>query len=253
MDKCDDPYQILSFYKSDVTIDPSCIRKAYRELARMHHPDKNIHRKNISNNSDHIFAKISHAYEILKDEDTRKSYSLSQLHNDQKGYDPNGPTYYDSSSSSTTTPTATGATKQKTNKNKKYKNKMMNQPQPITRRTYYAAAPQQKKKQQQQGPKTYDNNYDSSNHNGNSSNDGSCICRTASATTNDPSTGEPKTFSYKKTSDGIITVNVTSPKTGTKFSSFSVGPTDDNQKVYWYILLAISITVAITITILDQG
>jgi curved DNA-binding protein CbpA len=44
-----------------------------------------------------MFAKISHAYEIIKDEDTRKSYNLSQLHNDQKGYDPNGPAYYDSS------------------------------------------------------------------------------------------------------------------------------------------------------------
>jgi curved DNA-binding protein CbpA len=76
-----------------------------------------------------MFAKISHAYEIIKDEDTRKSYNLSQLHNDQKGYDPNGPAYYDSSS---TTPTATGTTKQKTNQNKKNENKMMNQQQLMT-------------------------------------------------------------------------------------------------------------------------
>jgi hypothetical protein len=89
----------------------------------------------------------------------------------------------------------------------------------VTRRTYYPVVPvpQQQKKQQQQEPTAYNNNYDNNSNNNYDNN--SYICR-ASATTNDASTGEPKTFSYKKRSDGITTVDVTSPKNETKFSSF---------------------------------
>lgn len=105
MDKGDDPYQILGLSKSGdtTTITTSAIKKAYRELARIYHPDKNKHA-----DASTKFAKISHAYDILKDDESRHSYDLSQQHN-QKGYDPNGPTY-SSSSSSRATPTTTPST-----------------------------------------------------------------------------------------------------------------------------------------------
>merc|ERR1712194_793126 len=57
-----------------------------------------------------MFAKISHAYDLLKEDESRHSYDLSQKHN-QKGYDPNGPTY---SSSSRATPTTTPSTTTRT-------------------------------------------------------------------------------------------------------------------------------------------
>jgi len=102
MDKGDDPYQILGLSKSDddTTITTSTIKKAYRELARIYHPDKNNHP-----DAGTLFAKISHAYDILQDDESRHSYDLSQKHN-QKGYDPNGPTY-SSSSPPRATPTTT--------------------------------------------------------------------------------------------------------------------------------------------------
>jgi len=100
MDKGDDPYQILGLSNSD---DTTTIKKAYRELARIYHPDKNNHV-----DAGTMFAKISHAYDLLKEDESRHSYDLSQKHN-QKGYDPNGPTYSSSSprATSTTIPSTT--------------------------------------------------------------------------------------------------------------------------------------------------
>lgn len=95
MDKGDDPYRILGLSKSDVDSDPSSVKKAYRVLARTHHPDK-ISGKD-KDAAAHKFAKISHAYEVLREEESRRSYDLSQIHSSQKGYDPNGKTYFDSS------------------------------------------------------------------------------------------------------------------------------------------------------------
>mmetsp|Transcript_8313 Transcript_8313/g.16449 ORF Transcript_8313/g.16449 Transcript_8313/m.16449 type:complete len:381 (+) Transcript_8313:79-1221(+) len=93
MEKGDDPYQILGLSKSDVSLDPSCIKKNFRQLARIHHPDKNRgEEKEIAAAK---FSKINHAYEVLRDEESRRSYDLCQLHSKQQGYDPNGPTYYD--------------------------------------------------------------------------------------------------------------------------------------------------------------
>lgn len=92
MEKGDDPYQILGLSRSDVALDPSCIKKNFRQLARIHHPDKN--RGEDSRIAARTFAKINHAYEVLRDDESRRSYDLSQLHSKQ-GYDPNGPRYYD--------------------------------------------------------------------------------------------------------------------------------------------------------------
>eukprot|EP00536_Pseudo-nitzschia_multiseries_P000834 jgi/Psemu1/179578/e_gw1.10.87.1 len=72
MEKGDDPYQILGLSQSDVSDDPSCIKKNFRQLARIHHPDKN--RGEDSDAAAKIFAKINHAYEVLREEESRRSY-----------------------------------------------------------------------------------------------------------------------------------------------------------------------------------
>jgi len=204
MEKGDDPYRILGLYKSDVTIDPSSIKKAYRQLARIHHPDKN--RGGGTNTAALTFAKISHAYEILRDEEYRRSYDLSQLHCDQQGYDPNGLTYYDS----TNHVDVDG----KNNKSAKKKTKNNSTTTSTKRRTTYPVAPQpqlQPQQQHQQQPNAGD----------------MFSSRTATTTTTDTASGKPKTFSYTTTSDGITTVDVISPD-GTTFS-FSV-PRHDEDK-----------------------
>merc|ERR1712194_636318 len=60
-----------------------------------------------------MFAKISHAYDLLKEDESRHSYDLSQKHN-QKGYDPNGPTYSSSSRATPTTNTPSTTTRRTT-------------------------------------------------------------------------------------------------------------------------------------------
>ncbi|TND10159.1 MAG: curved DNA-binding protein [Bacteroidetes bacterium] len=48
------------------------IKKAYRALAKQHHPDKN----NGSKESEERFKKIREAYEILSDEDKKRAYDF---------------------------------------------------------------------------------------------------------------------------------------------------------------------------------
>ena len=48
------------------------IKKAYRDLARKHHPDMNQGDKN----SEEKFKEIQHAYEILSDSEKRRSYDM---------------------------------------------------------------------------------------------------------------------------------------------------------------------------------
>jgi curved DNA-binding protein CbpA len=62
-------YDLLGIAKTDSILD---IKKAYKKLALKFHPDKvEISKKK---ESEEFFAKISHAYEILSDEKTRRIY-----------------------------------------------------------------------------------------------------------------------------------------------------------------------------------
>jgi curved DNA-binding protein CbpA len=80
MDKGDDPYQILG-----VSLDASAseIKKAYRKMAIMYHPDKS---PDPAHNA--LFIKVSNAYEILSDEEAKENYNLRQRLG-ATGFDPN--------------------------------------------------------------------------------------------------------------------------------------------------------------------
>ncbi|MGW5854622.1 MULTISPECIES: molecular chaperone DnaJ [Micrococcus] len=57
------------------------IRRAYRKLARTHHPDVNP-----SPEAAEQFKRISHAYEVLSDEDKRRSYDTTGNENGSAGF-----------------------------------------------------------------------------------------------------------------------------------------------------------------------
>lgn len=201
MEKGDDPYRILGLSKSDVALEPSCIKKNFRQLARIHHPDKN--RVEERETAARAFAKINHAYEVLREEETRRSYDLSQLHSKQQGYDPNGPTYFDENCNKNNHANVDDEN------NKAPKNKQTKKTSTTTstsRRTTYPVAP----RSQQQ---TSDNN--------------AFGYRTASTTTTDKVSGKPQTLSFKTTSDGITKVEVESFD-GTR-SSYSVPRLDEEK------------------------
>ena len=69
----DDPYKILGVPK-DAT--EQQVKTAYRKLALRHHPDKQTNEK-AREQAQHKFAKISNAYEVLKDETLRREYDQS--------------------------------------------------------------------------------------------------------------------------------------------------------------------------------
>mmetsp|Transcript_9581 Transcript_9581/g.28607 ORF Transcript_9581/g.28607 Transcript_9581/m.28607 type:complete len:376 (+) Transcript_9581:149-1276(+) len=197
MEKGDDPYQILGISKSDVSDDPSCIKKNFRQLARIHHPDKN--RGEDSETAARTFAKINHAYEVLQDEKSRRSYDLSQLHSKQRGYDPNGPTYYDQSPNKNVyeyTDDENGNT---------WKTKKT----PATTSTGRRSSP-----------------ADSHPRKGSSGID-SFSCRTATTTSTDKVSGKSKTLTFRTTSDGMTTVDVKSSDGST--SSFSASRLDESK------------------------
>ena len=74
MEKGDDPYKILEVGK---TASETEIKKSYRKLALKHHPDRQQDAA-AKEKAQHIFAKISAAYEVLSDEKKRKEYDSLQ-------------------------------------------------------------------------------------------------------------------------------------------------------------------------------
>ena len=72
MDQDDDPYQVLGISDVENATD-SQIRQAYRKLALQHHPDKQT-TPEAKAQANQTFAKISNAYELLKDEASRRAY-----------------------------------------------------------------------------------------------------------------------------------------------------------------------------------
>jgi len=76
-----DYYKILGVNKD---AKPDQIRKAFRDLAKKHHPDKNPNNKS----SEEKFKQINEAYEVLKDPEKKKRYD--ELGDSWKNYSSNG-------------------------------------------------------------------------------------------------------------------------------------------------------------------
>ena len=65
-------YQILGISKTSTAAE---IRRAYRKLAVIYHPDKNPDPK-----AESFFKEINRAYEVLSDPDKRRAYDLRFTH-----------------------------------------------------------------------------------------------------------------------------------------------------------------------------
>ncbi|KAL0484840.1 chaperone protein dnaJ [Acrasis kona] len=66
-------YDILGV-NQDATL--SEIKKAYRRLSKIHHPDRNVGN---AEESIHNMSRINNAYEVLSDENKRKAYDSSHI------------------------------------------------------------------------------------------------------------------------------------------------------------------------------
>jgi DnaJ-class molecular chaperone len=76
-----DLYQILGVARD---ADEDVIRKAYRKLARRHHPDVNPNDKT----AEEKFKEISHAYSVLSDAEKRRAYDEFGEVSLEGGFDP---------------------------------------------------------------------------------------------------------------------------------------------------------------------
>jgi len=76
-----DYYEVLGLKKG---VSESEIKKAYRKLARKHHPDVNPGDKK----AEERFKEISEAYEVLSDTEKRKKYDLYGNQSFQSGFEP---------------------------------------------------------------------------------------------------------------------------------------------------------------------
>src|SRR5512134_681907 len=76
-----DLYEILGVSRTAKADD---IRKAYRKLARKHHPDVNPGNKK----AEDTFKEISAAYEVLSDAEKRKAYDEFGEESMRGGFDP---------------------------------------------------------------------------------------------------------------------------------------------------------------------
>ncbi|XP_077500154.1 uncharacterized protein LOC144110954 [Amblyomma americanum] len=112
-----DHYEILGICRGASEIE---IRKAYRQLARLHHPDKNK-----TDGASERFKEIQAAYDALKDKENRESYDrASQMNGPQSGapyensfshipgYGTPGPHPFDRSSASSGMPSSTQLTQE---------------------------------------------------------------------------------------------------------------------------------------------
>ncbi|BDD02849.1 tetratricopeptide repeat protein [Aureibacter tunicatorum] len=72
-----DYYDILGIEKD---ADDKSIKEAYRKLAKIHHPDKNIDKANDEDKE--IFKLINEAYQILSDKSKRAQYDLTLITNE---------------------------------------------------------------------------------------------------------------------------------------------------------------------------
>ena len=59
------------FWKSDSSYSTGDIKKAYRKLARLLHPDKNSHPR-----AEEAFDLLQNAYEVLSDDTKRRDYNM---------------------------------------------------------------------------------------------------------------------------------------------------------------------------------
>lgn len=81
-----DYYKILGIEKGASETD---IKKAYRKLAREHHPDANSGNKK----SEEKFKEIGEAYDVLKDKERRSNYDLYGDPDGRTGWNPRGRHY----------------------------------------------------------------------------------------------------------------------------------------------------------------
>lgn len=70
---------LYNYLNLDQSASPKDIKKAYRNLARLYHPDKNIENKEFYESK---FKEIAFAYEILGNEESKKEYDESLTTND---------------------------------------------------------------------------------------------------------------------------------------------------------------------------
>jgi DnaJ-class molecular chaperone len=76
-----DPYQVLGLAPTASEAD---IKKAYRKLAKIHHPDRAAHDEKAQGQAKEQFAKINTAYEIVGDEKKRAQFDRGEIDADGK-------------------------------------------------------------------------------------------------------------------------------------------------------------------------
>jgi DnaJ family protein A protein 2 len=83
-------YESANFYEifglDSASFKKDALRRAYHKLAKKYHPDKN------PENADALkkFQRITHAFEILEDDDKRRNYDLYGEAGSQSGFDSDG-------------------------------------------------------------------------------------------------------------------------------------------------------------------
>ena len=71
-------YNILNI---DIDADNNMIKKAYYNMAKKYHPDKNKNK-----GATEMFQKVNYAYTILSNMETRKRYNMMNIQEDKKRF-----------------------------------------------------------------------------------------------------------------------------------------------------------------------